>query len=93
MAELADVLKGRRSIRNYQDREVPEEVLDQVLEAVQWSPSWANTQCWEVIVVKNPGHQAEAPGDLVPGQPGHAGHGGGAGDPGPLRQTGQFRVL
>ena len=53
MAELTEVLRGRRSIRNYQDREVPEEVLQRILEAVQWSPSWANTQCWEVIVVKN----------------------------------------
>ena len=53
MAELVAVLKGRRSIRNFHAQEVPEEVLEQILEAVQWSPSWANTQCWEVIVVKN----------------------------------------
>jgi nitroreductase len=53
MTDMMEVLKGRRSIRNYQDQEVPEEVLHQILEAVQWSPSWANTQCWEVIVVKN----------------------------------------
>jgi nitroreductase len=54
MAELMQVLKGRRSIRNYQDQAVPEEVLNLILEAVQWSPSWANTQCWEVVVVKDP---------------------------------------
>jgi nitroreductase len=53
MAGFMEVLKGRRSVRNYQDQEVPEGVLQQILEAVQWSPSWANTQCWEVIVVKN----------------------------------------
>jgi nitroreductase len=53
MAELMEVLKGRRSVRNYQDQPVPEDVLNQILEAVQWSPSWANTQCWEVIVVNN----------------------------------------
>ena len=52
MAEFGEVLKQRRSIRNYEDKEVPRELLDKVLEAVQWSPSWANTQCWEVIVVK-----------------------------------------
>jgi len=54
MAEMMQVLKGRRSIRNYQDQAVPEEVLNLILEAVQWSPSWANTQCWEVVVVKDP---------------------------------------
>ncbi len=53
MAELTDVIKNRRSIRNYEDREVPEEVLGRVLEALKWSPSWANTQCWEIILVKN----------------------------------------
>jgi len=53
MADFMEVLKGRRSIRNYRDQTIPEEVLGQILEAVQWSPSWANTQCWEVIVVKN----------------------------------------
>ena len=54
MSELMQVLKGRRSVRNYQNQAVPEEVLNLILEAVQWSPSWANTQCWEVVVVKDP---------------------------------------
>jgi nitroreductase len=55
MADLMDAIKGRRSIRKYQDKEVQEELLQQILESVRWSPSWANTQCWEVIVVKDPG--------------------------------------
>jgi nitroreductase len=53
MADLMEIIQGRRSVRNYQDREVPEEVLNKILEALRWSPSWANTQCWEVIVVKD----------------------------------------
>ena len=48
-----EVLKERRSIRVYDEKPVPEEVLHQVLDAVKWSPSWANTQCWEIIVVKD----------------------------------------
>ena len=51
MAELMDIIKGRRGIRKYQDKEVSEAFLNKILESVQWSPSWANTQCWEVIVV------------------------------------------
>ncbi len=54
MQNFMDVIKERRSIRHYTDREVPQHMLDQVLEAVQWSPSWANTQCWEIVVVKDP---------------------------------------
>lgn len=43
----------RRSIRRYQDKAVEEEKLQAVLEAARWAPSWANTQCTEIIVVKD----------------------------------------
>jgi len=64
MADFAEVLKERRSIRNYEDTPVAEDVLDQVLDAVKWSPSWANTQCWELIVVKDPGLKAKLQGAM-----------------------------
>jgi len=48
-----EILKGRRSIRKYEEKGIPEGILNQVLEAVQWSPSWANTQCWEVVLVRD----------------------------------------
>ena len=53
MTDLMSIIKERRSIRKYEDREVPEDILQQILESVQWAPSWANTQCWEVIVVRD----------------------------------------
>ena len=53
MNDLMSIIKGRRSIRSYQDKDIPEEFLEQVLESIQWSPSWANTQCWEVVIVKD----------------------------------------
>jgi len=53
MSDLMSIVKGRRSIRRFQDKPVPETDLQQILEAVQWSPSWANTQCWEIVVVKD----------------------------------------
>ncbi len=48
-----DVIKERRSIRKYKPDPVPEEALRKVMEAVRWAPSWANTQCCEVIVVRD----------------------------------------
>jgi nitroreductase len=51
--DLMKAIKGRRSIRKYKRDPVPEEILRALLEAVRWSPSWANTQCWEVIVVRD----------------------------------------
>jgi nitroreductase len=50
--ELMDSIKGRRSVRSYTSDFIPEGKLQKILEAVRWSPSWANTQCWEIIVVK-----------------------------------------
>lgn len=65
MADLMQIIKERRSIRRYQDREVPEEMLHQILESIRWAPSWANTQCWEVIVIRDDGVR-EAVTDTLP---------------------------
>jgi nitroreductase len=53
MAEFIDIIRTRRSIRKYEDRDVPPEALNAILEAVRWAPSWANTQCWEIVVVRD----------------------------------------
>ncbi len=57
--DLMEAIRGRRSIRKYRADLVPEEVFRTLMEAVRWSPSWANTQCWEVIVVKDPKIKSE----------------------------------
>jgi nitroreductase len=67
--ELMEAIKGRRSMRKYRPDPVPEEALRALLEAVRWSPSWANTQCWEVIVVKDPKVKSELAGTLVKTNP------------------------
>lgn len=54
MSDFTKVLKERRSIRRYENRPVPDDQLQIILEAVRWSPSWANTQCCEIVVVKDP---------------------------------------
>jgi len=63
--DLMDAIKGRRSIRKYKPDPVSEEVLRTILEAVRWSPSWANTQCWEVVVVKDQNVKSELAATLV----------------------------
>ena len=65
MSDLMSIIKGRRSVRKYQDKDVSEEALNQILESVKWSPSWANTQCWEVIVVKDQGVKEKLQGTLI----------------------------
>ncbi len=53
--EVFEVIKKRRSIRKYKTTPVDDKTLEQVLEAAQWAPSWANTQCWRFIVVRDTG--------------------------------------
>jgi nitroreductase len=53
MKNFMDIVRGRRSIRRYLKQEIPEKDLDTILEAIRWSPSWVNTQCWEIIVIKD----------------------------------------
>ena len=61
-----EIMKGRRSIRKYDAREVPGEMVDQVVEAVRWAPSWTNCQCWEVVVVRDPDIRSRLQATLPP---------------------------
>ena len=67
--DLMEAIKGRRSIRKYKPDPVPEEVLGTLMDAVKWSPSWANTQCWEVIAVRDPKIKSELATALSKGNP------------------------
>ena len=53
MSDVMGIILGRRSIRRYQEKEIPDEILTRLLEAVRWAPSWANAQPWEIVVVKD----------------------------------------
>ncbi|MBC2712622.1 MAG: nitroreductase family protein [Desulfosarcina sp.] len=66
MADLMEIIKGRRSIRKYEAQDVPDAMVDQVLEAIQWAPSWTNCQCWEVVVIRNPTIKAQLQATLPP---------------------------
>jgi len=67
--DLMEAIKGRRSIRKYKPDPVSEGALEKVMEAVKWSPSWANTQCWEVIVVKDPNVKSQLANTLTATNP------------------------
>ena len=67
--DVLEAIKTRRSIRKYKSDLVEEEKLRTVLEAARFAPSWANTQCWEFIVVKDPDVKKELAETLMPGNP------------------------
>jgi nitroreductase len=67
--DLTEAINKRRSIRKYRPDPVPENILQTVLEAVRWAPSWANTQCWEVIVIREQTIKSELTTALSKGNP------------------------
>ena len=49
--ELADAVRGRRSIRKFKSQDVPKSVIMEILEEARWAPSWGNTQPWTLCVL------------------------------------------
>ncbi|MGA3112496.1 MAG: nitroreductase family protein, partial [Candidatus Bathyarchaeia archaeon] len=49
-----DDLRDRRSVRKYQTRPVPEELIRKVLEVAGWAPSAHNAQPWRFVVLADP---------------------------------------
>lgn len=44
---------SRRSIRKYKDKEVPDNLIDQIIESGRLAPSGNNSQPWHFITVRN----------------------------------------
>jgi nitroreductase len=49
--ELQEAVQNRRSIRQFLAKPVSEEIIRDLIAASLWSPSWGNTQPWEIVVV------------------------------------------
>lgn len=57
--EFIDVISKRRSIRKYKPDAVSDEDINYVIESARLAPSWANTQCWKFIVIKDKAVKAD----------------------------------
>ena len=49
--DVLEVIKSRRSVRTFQNREVTQETVNQLLDAARWAPSAGNVQPWAFVVV------------------------------------------
>lgn len=49
--DLFEAIKNRRSIRSFEDRPVPEDLIKKIIEAGQWAPSACNRQDWKFIII------------------------------------------
>lgn len=50
-----DQIRKRRTVREFSDRPVPREIIENALKAAGTAPSGANMQPWHFVVVSNPG--------------------------------------
>lgn len=60
---LMELIKSRRSNRTFTDKEIPAEVLNQIVEAAMYAPTAENSRKVEVKVIKDP--QAPLKGDVA----------------------------
>ena len=51
---FCDELKRRRTIRDFSDRKISKQIIDNCLEVANSAPSGANKQPWHFVVVSNP---------------------------------------
>ncbi len=49
--ELITAVKERRSIRKFQDKKVPRELLEEIVNISAYAPSWKNTQVARYIII------------------------------------------
>jgi len=57
--ETRQCIAQRHSVRRFTDQDVSNEQLQELMQAARLAPSWANTQCWEFIIVRDPAVKEE----------------------------------
>lgn len=56
--DFLPLARGRRSVRAFEDRPVPREALQTLLEAARWAPSPHGRQPWRFVVLTRPASKA-----------------------------------
>ena len=52
--DVLEAIHKRRSIRDYTEQPVADELIWQIIEAGTWAPTSGNMQAWEFVIVKDP---------------------------------------
>jgi nitroreductase len=59
LMEIFEAIRGRRSVRAFSEKHVPNDTLSEVIEAAGWAPSAHNQQPWEIIITRDKIKQAQ----------------------------------
>ena len=52
MNPVIKVIKKRRSVRSFESRSVPKEIIEKIIDAGNWAPTGHNLQRWRFVVVE-----------------------------------------
>jgi len=55
--DVLQAIKSRRSIGLVDEREVPQEVIEELLEAAIWAPNHKKTEPWKFLVIRGEGRR------------------------------------
>ena len=55
---LYELLMNRRSVRHFEDRDIPDDVVDRLLDAAANAPSGGNIQPLSIVVVRERSRRA-----------------------------------
>ncbi|RJQ14193.1 MAG: nitroreductase family protein [Nitrospiraceae bacterium] len=66
MNEILNAIKERRSVRAYESREVPGEIIGTIIEAGNQAPSGMNSQPWRFVVVRDNALHKKMTGAAIP---------------------------
>jgi 5,6-dimethylbenzimidazole synthase len=50
---LLDLVKNRRTVRQFKPDKIPDEYIDKIIEVARWAPSAFHTQPWELVVIRD----------------------------------------
>lgn len=53
MSDIIEVIKNRRSVREYKDEQIPQEEMEFIIDCARYAPSGFNMQPWSFLVIKN----------------------------------------
>ena len=53
--DILEIIKNRRSVRSFQKKEIPQEIIDKLIESLIWAPSAGNLQSRKFYFVFNQG--------------------------------------
>jgi len=51
--DIAKAIRDRRSVRSYEKKDIPQDVLEKVLQAARLAPSANNRQPWRFVIVRD----------------------------------------